>query len=383
MLRAGGLVVFPTETVYGLGANAFSDEACRAIFAAKGRPPDNPLIVHVADLAAVERVAREVPAAARRLFQAFSPGPLTVILARNPEISSIATAGLDTVAVRIPSHPTARAMLSAAALPVAAPSANLSGKPSPTDAGSAARYMEGRVDAILDGGECESGVESTIVRVVARESGPSGEAEAAGAGDPASGVRPDRPAGEAAAGRSVATPAEGAGDPGSTGPPPASPTDQWRVEVLREGAITHEMIRELLGESVEIRGRAGRHVLAPGTAYRHYEPAARCVVAERQVLAQAVTRELERQRGLKVGVIALAKTLEGLPERENLVLVPVVDLVEYGRELYRTLQRFDEAGCELIVAEWPPSDGFGRALRDRLWRATGGVLIRDERTYLM
>jgi L-threonylcarbamoyladenylate synthase len=214
-LRAGELVAFPTETVYGLGADAGDADAIARIFAAKGRPADNPLIVHLADAEGIQRVARDVTPLARDLAARFWPGPLTLVLEAGPDLPSITTGGLHTVAVRVPDHPVATALLRAAAIPVAAPSANRSGRPSPTTAAHVLEDLGPAVDIVLDGGACPVGVESTVVD-----------------------ARGERPA------------------------------------VLREGTIT----REDLGASDVVPG-AGALAASPGTRYRHYAPDCRVVLA--------------------------------------------------------------------------------------------------------
>jgi L-threonylcarbamoyladenylate synthase len=337
VIRRGGLLVFPTETVYGLGASAWDAEACRAIFAAKGRPADNPLIVHIATPAMLGEVAGAVPEPARQLFDTFSPGPLTIILPRSSRLPDVVTAGLDTVGIRIPSHPVARAFLKAVGVPVAAPSANRSGRPSPTDFAAAVAQMQGRVDAILDGGECEHGLESTILRL----SGGS-------------------------------------------------------VTVLREGAITREMIAGVLGDvpieasadtgaawgaeaagagtaGGEAAGGAGvprpahrRPAEAPGMRHAHYRPEARVVTAAGTELP-ATLRRLE---GSRVGYIGVTPLLGDCTTRPA-VSVLASDLEDYARRLYRSFYLFDAEGCDVIVAELPASSGIGRALRDRLRRAAG------------
>ena len=163
ILRRGGLVAIPTETVYGLAANALDGEAVKRIYQAKGRPSDNPLIVHISDFSQLAPLVREVPEAAKRLAAVFWPGPLTIILPKSDLVPTTTSGGLDTVAVRCPSHPTARAVIDAAGVPLAAPSANLSGKPSPTTFRHVQEDLTGRVDALLDGGDCAVGVESTVL----------------------------------------------------------------------------------------------------------------------------------------------------------------------------------------------------------------------------
>jgi L-threonylcarbamoyladenylate synthase len=314
VVRGGGLLVFPTETVYGLGASAWNAEACANIFAAKGRPADNPLIVHISGTAMLGEVAAEVPQAAWRLFDAFSPGPLTVILLRGPRIPDLVTAGLDSVGVRIPSHPVAQALLKAAGMPIAAPSANRSGRPSPTDFPTAVEEMDGRVDAIIDGGPCDHGLESTIIRV------------AGGA-----------------------------------------------VTVLREGAVTREMIRAVLPD-VPIGGAADEGAadtdagpaVAPGMRHAHYRPRARLLLAA----AEDVPAALRRHGGERTGYIGFTPLL-GRYTTVPSVCVQVTGLEDYGRRLYRSFYLFDREGCEVIIAELPPDAGLGRALRDRLTRAAG------------
>jgi len=323
-VRRGGLVVFPTETVYGLGADVFQAHAVESIFAAKGRPADNPLIVHVPDVSWVQRVAASLPAHAELLFRRFSPGPLTLILPRLPELPAAATAGLPTVGVRIPSHPVCRKFLVACGTPVAAPSANRSGRPSPTDAAMARREMDGRVHAILDGGRCEHGLESTVALV-----------------------------------------------------------EDHRIVVLREGAVTREMMQGVLGRiPVRVPDSAVEPELpaaSPGTRHVHYKPAARVVLFETDRLSAA----LAEGEGSRIGVIMLTKRngaaatggggeaeAPGGPGIRHL-LRSMKSVEEYAHSLYRTFVEFDQAGCDLILAELPPAGGIGAALRDRLRRAAG------------
>jgi L-threonylcarbamoyladenylate synthase len=326
VIRRGGLLVFPTETVYGLGASAWDDAACRRIFEAKGRPPDNPLIVHIAGAAMLAEVASSVPAEAERLFRAFSPGPLTLILPRGPRMPDAVTAGRDTVGVRIPSHPVAQKLLKACGMPVAAPSANLSGRPSPTSFHTAVSQMQGRVDAILDGGHCEHGLESTILHV-----------------------------------------------------------SKGEVIVLREGAVTREMIREVLpdaairgmGENAPAGGDTGMRdgsparedsgaAIAPGTRHAHYQPAARVLAAEPEELPALLRRHAASRLGY-IGLTPLVGPLATAPA----ISVYASGAEDYARRLYRSFYLFDAEGCTVIVAELPPARGIGRALRDRLRRAAG------------
>ena len=219
VLRSGGLVAFPTETVYGLGANALDEEAVKSIYRAKGRPSDNPLIVHIADTAAVKDLTDSIPGTAQALMDAFWPGPLTLVMPRSSLVPDIVTAGLDTVAVRMPSHPIASALIKKAGVPVAAPSANSSGRPSPTLARHVIEDMMGKIDVIIDGGNAEVGVESTVLDI--------------------------------------------------TVDPPV---------ILRPGGVTLEQLRHVLGNVISdqtpgISDMAGTPK-SPGMKYRHYSPKA-------------------------------------------------------------------------------------------------------------
>lgn len=316
VLRAGGLVAFPTETVYGLGADATSPEAVARIFAVKARPEDNPLIVHLADAAELPTVARVTPLA-RTLAERFWPGPLTLVLEADPRVAP-ASAGLSTVAVRVPDHPVALALLAATALPVAAPSANRSGRPSPTTAAHVMADLGESVALVLDGGPCAVGLESTVVD--------------------ARGARP---------------------------------------VVLREGAIT----REALGAAAapapgqdHARGEADalgaaeaglpelRH--SPGTRHRHYQPACAVEIAPPgDGAARAAT--LARQ-GRRTGLVGTAPAPEGV-----VAIGTFRDAAALAHALYGALRAAEEAGVEVLVIEAVAEEGIGRAVMDRLRRAAG------------
>ena len=320
IIARGGLVAFPTETVYGLGANALDETAVRKIFAAKGRPADNPLIVHVCAPEGVKQVVREIPPTAAALFQAFSPGPLTVIMPKAPGLNDAVTAGLDTVAVRIPAHKTARALIEAAGVPVAAPSGNLSGKPSPTKPEHILADMNGRADAIILGGDCTVGVESTVVDV--------------------------------------------------TGEIPV---------ILRPGGITRHMLETVLGR-VEI----DRHVLelvaaedkpkCPGMKYKHYAPDAEVTVIEGslQAVRSRIIAMLREQAGKKTGVLAYS----GGAYKADLVLTVGADNQSYARNLFGDLRAFDQAGIEVVFAEFCGDMGYGLAVRNRLYKSAAGRVIQ-------
>ncbi|MDQ0285031.1 L-threonylcarbamoyladenylate synthase [Desulfofundulus luciae] len=331
ILRQGGLVAFPTETVYGLGANALDALAVVRIFEAKGRPQDNPLIVHVADRETVNRLARRVPAGAGRLMDVFWPGPLTLVLPAAPVVPRQVTAGLDSVGIRMPGHPVALALIAAAGVPVAAPSANLSGRPSPTTAGHVLQDLDGRIEAILDGGPAGVGLESTVLDL--------------------------------------------------TGDVPV---------ILRPGGITREELEKVIGEvrvdpgidgvpgcgspAGEFRPRS------PGMKYRHYAPRAPLVLVEgepERVVARL--KELAggyRSRGLRVGVLATAETARECQEDRVVVAGSRQDPAGIASRLFAALRRFDELGVDIILAEGIEPRGLGLAVMNRLRRAAGNRIER-------
>ena len=309
-IRRGGLVAFPTETVYGLGARADDAAAVRAIYAAKGRPPGNPLIVHVADAAAARAVTIAWPEAAERLAAAFWPGPLTLVVERREGEGGIASdvaAGGSTVALRVPAHPVARALLEAAGVPIAAPSANRSTAISPTTADHVLKSLGGRINLVLDGGPTGFGIESSIVDVT----------------------------------RSPAV-------------------------LLRHGAVPLEVIAALV--PVVDRGGAivaeGDRAAAPGSHARHYAPRARVAM----VPAGAVCREVEarRARGERTGALERAPGTVGEGPREALPDDPA----GYAAELYAALHRLEDAGCDAIVIGAVPEGAAWATVRDRLSRAS-------------
>lgn len=325
ILAAGGLVAFPTETVYGLGADARNPRAVKAIFAAKGRPSDNPLIVHVATAEEAFSLAREVPPAARRLASAFWPGPLTLVLPKGPEIPSEVTAGLDTLAVRVPDHPVAWALLSAFGGAVAAPSANVSGRPSPTRAEHVLEDLLGRIDAVIDAGETGFGVESTVLDV--------------------------------------------------TQNPPF---------ILRPGGVTREAIERVIGEAVgtQPEGQEAEVPRSPGQKYTHYAPKAPAflVLGDAGEVARAAGRlhALHVSGGSPAGfllseeAVALAREQAG---PHIVALGPKARPDEAARRLYAGLRRLDEAGVSAVYIEGFSIEGMGAALRDRMLRAAGGRVI--------
>ena len=308
MLRAGHLVAFPTETVYGLGANALDPVAVARIYAAKGRPAYNPLIVHVPDVAAARRLTREWTDSAERLAALWWPGPLTIVLPRAAAIPDAVAAGLDTVALRVPAHPVALALLCAAGLPLAAPSANRSGQVSPTTAVHVARGLGGRVPLILDGGACEVGIESTVVDL-------------------------------------------------SVQPP----------VLLRPGMVTRHDLEAVLGPLALPRVPQAEDAprSSPGMLERHYAPAARVLLFERGMESTVLPQvEAVRAKGGRVGALVRGAR----PAADRSIHQPD-DPAGYARSLYESLHQLDAAGVELILIERPPAGSEWDAVRDRLERA--------------
>lgn len=320
MIRKGGLVAFPTETVYGLGGDATSPDASRKIYEAKGRPSDNPLIVHIADFSQLRQIVDNVPPEAELLAKHFWPGPLTMILNKNQVIPYETTGGLDTVAIRMPSHPVALAFLRESGCMIAAPSANTSGRPSPTSASHVWEDLQGRIDGIIDGGDVEIGIESTIVDL----------------------------------------------------------TDEIPT-VLRPGFITMEMLQEVLGEVRLDPGIFSENTKvlpkAPGMRYRHYAPKAELTLVEgdaSQVVAKIneLTEEAH-SRGLRVGIVATEETKGDYRLGEVVSLGSREDEAEVAHHLYRVLRGFDELGVDVIYSESFTAAGVGQAVMNRLLKAAG------------
>ena len=322
LLREGKLVVFPTETVYGLGANALDAEAARSIYTAKGRPSDNPLIVHLPDTKGLPELCRHIPEEAEALFAAFAPGPLTVVLPKRPIVPDAVSGGLDTVAVRIPAPPIARALLRQAGVPVAAPSANRSGRPSPTRLSHCREDLDGRVALFIDGGPCGVGLESTVLSLAGQK-----------------------------------------------------PT------LLRPGGITVRQLEAMLGEvaidPVVLRQlEEGLRPLAPGMKYRHYAPKAQMTLAEGS--AEAVADWLaERSKEPGAGILCWEEDAARMVAAAHLErLGPREDIEAQARALFDALRRFDGAGVSAIYGPLPGEDGLGLALRNRLLKAAGHRVVR-------
>ena len=323
VLRRGGLVAFPTETVYGLGAHAFDRGAIHRVFDAKGRPATDPLIVHVTSVERLAPLVADIPETARTLALRFWPGPLTLVLPRSPSVPDEVTAGLETVAVRVPAHPVARALLAAAAIPIAAPSANLFSRPSPTRAGHVLQDLDGRIDLLIDGGPTNVGVESTVLDLS----------------------------------RSIPT-------------------------ILRPGAVTLEMLQEVLPQV--IRGNVAAPaptapMLSPGLLAKHYSPRAPLTLYEGDAKSVAARLAADARahvaRGYSVGIVAAD---EDPFEGTQVVRVgSEQDLTGVASRLYSALRELDAAGVDVILARgFPALSGIGVAIADRLRRAADGRIVR-------
>lgn len=320
IIRRGGLVVFPTETVYGLGGNALDADAANRIYAAKGRPSDNPLIIHIADPRDAERYA-EASEAYYRLAKAFMPGPLTVILPKKDAIPLSVTGGLSTVAVRCPAHPVAQALIRKAGVAIAAPSANLSGKPSPTSAEHVVHDLSGRVDMIIDGGDCEIGLESTIVSL-----------------------------------------------------------DGNRATLLRPGAVTRDALACVLeevtvSEAVERKLKMNERPLSPGMKYRHYAPDAPLVLltGDDERIIDFLRAEQEKEGGCVI--LAYDEEISRLSPEGLLPVGRRDDLARQAQTLFSRLREADTLHPRIVYAHLPPKDGLGLALYNRMIRAAAHTIM--------
>ncbi len=323
VLRRGGLVAFPTETVYGLGADALDADAAAKIYAAKGRPSDNPLIIHIADWEAIGRIVSEIPESAKRLAEAFWPGPLTMILPKSEAVPLTTTGGLSTVAVRMPNHEIARALIRAGGGYIAAPSANTSGRPSPTEASHVAEDLDGAIDMIIDGGSVQIGLESTIVDL----------------------------------------------------------TDKVPT-ILRPGYINQEMLEAVLGTVAVDAALCGENVRpkAPGMKYRHYAPKAELFIVEgtrRQVRVRI--DELARkavQEGKKPGIIGTDESKEYYTCGLVKSIGTRADEITISRHLYSILREFDHSDISVIYSESFETPHMGQAIMNRLLKAAGHQVIK-------
>jgi L-threonylcarbamoyladenylate synthase len=327
VIRGGGLVAFPTETVYGLGANALDADAVRKIFAAKGRPASDPLIVHIAAFAQLDDVAEQIPALARELAATFWPGPLTMVLSRRPLVPANVAAGRETVAVRMPAHPVALALCAAAGVPIAAPSANLFSRTSPTEAAHVLEDLAGRIDLLLDGGPTPIGLESTVLDM--------------------------------------------------TESPPA---------LLRPGGVALEQLQRLVPDVVYAPQYAAAHdragaPAAPGMLLKHYSPR-----AELQFFAGPPERVLARMRAVAQQARAAGRSIGIMAPDEEIAafaglgvqlapLGPRDDLAQIGQRIFSSLRELDRHGVEVILVRGFAREGIGLAIWDRLIRAAEGRVI--------
>ena len=325
VIRAGGLVAFPTETVYGLGGDALNRESSRKIYAAKGRPSDNPLIVHICRFEDIRQIVKEVPEEARRIAEAFWPGPLTMILPKSELVPKETTGGLDTVAVRFPSDKIAQKLIEYSGGYIAAPSANISGRPSPTVAKYVAEDMDGRIEMIIDGGAVGIGLESTIIDL-------------------------------------------------TVSPP----------QILRPGYVTEEMLRKVLGrvdtDVTILSADSGQAPKAPGMKYRHYAPKGELTIVEGEpdAVVAYINGQVQkaRENGEKTGVIGTdecagrycADVVKSVGSRE--------DEESIARHLFTALREFDDENVERMYSESFDSAGLGQAIMNRLLKAAGHHVVR-------
>lgn len=334
ILEKGGLVAFPTETVYGLGGNALDANASRKIYAAKGRPSDNPLIVHIADEKELFDIARDVPENAKKLMKAFWPGPLTMIFRKKEGIPYETTGGLETVAVRMPDHKVALEMIKAAGVPIAAPSANTSGRPSPTKAAHVIEDLYGRIEMILDGGSVGIGIESTILDMTAS--------------------------------------------------PPM---------ILRPGFITKSMLKSVIGEvtedkvvsakSINTVTEGGYKPKAPGMKYRHYAPKAELTMYEGDIdeVIKKINEVSDKasKAGKKVGIIATEETKDKYIGDYIVSIGTRADEESIARGLYDVLRGFDDTDVDIILSETFYDDEFGLSIMNRMIKAAGYKIVKVDK----
>ncbi len=314
LLSEGNVVAIPTETVYGLAADAFNGNAVADVFRAKGRPQDNPLIVHISDICQVELLARLFPENAKKLADKFWPGPLTMILPKRSEIPDEVTCGLDTVGIRFPSNKTAQAIINAAGTPLAAPSANRSGSPSPTTARHVFEDMDGRIPLIIDGGDCEVGLESTVITLATEI-----------------------------------------------------------PMLLRPGAITHKQLEEVIGK-VDIAAAVLSELsneekpASPGMKYKHYSPRAEVIILDGSIKAIEDYIKINSEQGDYMLCFEGEEEFFSLP---SVTYGTEDDALSQSHDLFSSLRKVDELGAKRVFARCPSADGVGLAVLNRLLRAAG------------
>lgn len=318
LIKNGEVVGIPTETVYGLGADACNGSAVKAVFAAKGRPADNPLIVHLADFSQAELYTASIPPLAYKLAERFCPGPLTMVLPKNEKIPMITSGGLDTVGIRVPSHPVMHGIIESSGCPIAAPSANISGLPSPTCAEHVMKDMNGRIVAVLDGGSSQFGVESTVISFDSDDS----------------------------------------------------------VRILRPGAVTREMLleicREVIIDPAILRElKEGEKAVSPGMKYKHYSPKADVVIVEGDL--ESFREFISRNNGEGVYSLIFDGDEKNFPYRN---FTYGADSSEQAHLIFQRLRELDETGAKKVYVRAPLKDGVGLAVYNRLIRAAGFEVIR-------
>ncbi len=316
---SGGIVAFPTETVYGLGANAFDSVAVDKIFAAKGRPNDNPLIVHIAEKNDIKKIAQDISPNADKIINAFMPGPISVIVKKKDCIADNVSASLETIAIRMPSQKQAHDFIKACGVPIAAPSANISGKPSPTEAKHVIHDLKGKADIILCGDKCEVGLESSVVDI-----------------------------------------------------------SQENITILRPGAISADMIEKVTGCSVSYSTQTSDSSVpkAPGMKYRHYKPNAKviCICGDLTKASEYICQKLDNTSSKKYTALMFEEAQK--PEGVEVLSLGSVEKPEYAaRVLFSYLRLCDENGVNVIYAMCPPDEGIGRAYRNRIFKAADETII--------
>ncbi len=322
LIHKGEIVAFPTETVYGLGANALNETAIGKIYTAKGRPSDNPLIVHVAKKEQIKPLTAEIPVSAEKLMEAFMPGPITIVMKKNPCVPDCVTAGGDTVGIRIPQHEGARMFLSACGCPIAAPSANSSGKPSPTQAAHVLEDLEGKIPLILDGGACSGGVESTVISVCGN-----------------------------------------------------------KPLLLRPGLVSYEQLCQVLGE-VEIhpsvlKAGAVDRAASPGMKYKHYSPKARVIILNTSCTSACKIYDTAVKMGRNPALLWEKEAIDAMGDRSAFALFEKQDSALAAKNLFALLRKMDEKGYDVIFVQTVDKRGAGLSVMNRLLRASAFTVLTE------